>query len=322
MTASRYPLRSMTAVRDRAPRSRAVAVAVLLPLLAGGAVAQQVPDTDFAPPIPRPAFPEGEGPIVLVDAAHNNFHTADGRYSAFAALLRRDGFVVESSDQPFTRASLARAAVLVIANAIADENVQDWVLPTPSAFSPAEIEAVEEWVAGGGALLLIADHMPIAGNAEALAAVFGLRFYNGFAFDEDGGGQSVFSRARGSLRAHPITDGRTGEARVDSVMTFTGQAFRADADADVHPLIVLPEGFEVLLPSVAWEFSDTTPRVAGAGLLQAAALEYGRGRVAVFGEAAMFSAGPERRPIGMNHPIAGQNHQLVLNALRWLVGNR
>jgi len=49
----------------------------------------------------------------------------------------------------------------------------------------------------------------------------------------------------------------------------------------------------------------------------------GRGRVAVFGEAAMFTAqvsGPERRPMGMNTPTAAQNPQFLLNVMHWLAG--
>jgi hypothetical protein len=52
-------------------------------------------------------------------------------------------------------------------------------------------------------------------------------------------------------------------------------------------------------------------------------LAFGRGRVAVFGEAAMFSAqlaGPERRPMGMNAPEAPQNPRFLLNLVRWLAG--
>jgi hypothetical protein len=49
----------------------------------------------------------------------------------------------------------------------------------------------------------------------------------------------------------------------------------------------------------------------------------GRGRVAFFGEAAMFSAqvaGREKRPMGMNAPLAEQNAQFALNTLHWLSG--
>jgi hypothetical protein len=300
---------------------RSLATTALFCITAAGANAQQVPDPDFNPPIPNPEFDPGEGPLVLVDAAHNNFHTADGRYGAFARLLERDGYVVGSNEQPFTRAVLSRGAVMVIANAIADENVGDWVLPTPSAFTDGEIDAVVDWVSRGGSLLLIADHMPIAGNAEALAAAFGLRFYNGFAFDEDGGGAVLFSRAAGTLRETPVSNGRHRGERVDSIATFTGQAFRVDPGVEAEPLLVLPDGYTVWLPEVAWEFSDATPRVSGAHLLQGALLRYGEGRLAVFGEAAMFSAqlaGPNRTPMGMSRPEAAQNPQLVLNVIHWL----
>ncbi len=309
---------------------RALALVVLVSPLASGVGtvqalhAQQVADTAYTPPILDPEFPEGEGPLVLIDEAHFNFHTADGRYLAFARLLRRDGFVVEPSTQPFTSAVLARADVLVIANALAekDADTDDWSLPTPSAFMRAEIDAVEEWVREGGSLLLIADHMPIPGAAEALAASFGLRFQNGFAVDTvTGRGTATFRRTDGSLRLHPIIDGRTPDERVDSVTAFMGQAFRADGDAE--PLMVLDENWILLLPEVAWEFSETTPRIPAANLLQGAVLEHGAGRVAAFGEAAMFSAqvsGAGRTPMGMNVPAADQNYRLALNVLHWLIG--
>nr|MBA3243484.1 DUF4350 domain-containing protein [Acidobacteriota bacterium] len=118
------------------------------------AVAQQVADPDFKPPIASPAYKPGRDPVVLIDEAHHNFHTAMGRYQPFAELLRRDGYRVEASAVPFTEESLKRARVLVISNAIAERNVNNWTLPTDSAFTDAEIAAVREWVRGGGALLL------------------------------------------------------------------------------------------------------------------------------------------------------------------------
>jgi hypothetical protein len=47
----------------------------------------------------------------------------------------------------------------------------------------------------------------------------------------------------------------------------------------------------------------------------------GKGRVAVFGEAAMFSAqleGALRSPMGMNLPAAAENSRFLLNLMRWL----
>ena len=58
-------------------------------------------------------------------------------------------------------------------------------------------------------------------------------------------------------------------------------------------------------------------------MLQGAVIPFGKGRVAAFGEAAMFSAqvsGPNRMPAGMNDPGAPQNAQFLLNVLHWLSG--
>lgn len=277
-------------------------------------------DTAFTPSVAHPAFAAAAGPLVLLDEAHNNFHTVAGRYAPFAALLRRDGFVVEPLRDHFTDAALARVKVLVIANAMADRNKGNWTLPTPSAFDTGEIAAVRRWVVAGGSLLLIADHMPFGGATAALASAFGVYMTNGFATDSCHADEFVFTRAQGLSRVHPIVRGRNASERIDSVRTFTGQAFRADSTA--VPLLVLAPGTILLLPSEAWKFSDATPVMPADGMLQGAALRVGRGRVAVFGEAAMFSAqvsGGERRPMGMNAPSAGQNPQFLLNVMHWLV---
>lgn len=288
--------------------------------------AQQVPDTAFVPPIAAPAFPTGRGPRVLIDAAHFNLHTADGGYFAFARLLRRDGYRVASNDAPFTAAALADADVLVVSNAMHEQSRQGFApLPNLSAFTDAEIAAVESWVRAGGSLLLIADHMPLAGHAATLAAAFGVRFHNGFALPPSGRGRLTFRRSDGSLPAGPVADGRHASERVDSVTTFTGQAFRVDPGIDAVPLLVVPADYELLLPQVAWQFSEATPRIAAAHLLQGALVRHGKGRVALFGEAAMFSAqlaGPQRVPAGMNDPIAGQNYRFALNLLHWLTEGR
>jgi hypothetical protein len=312
--------------------------ALVLAVLAGPrhAAAQQLGDSDFDPPVPAPAFPEGQGPVVLIDEAHQNFHTSEGRYAPFARLLRRDGYVVQPLREPISAATLGAARILVIANPIAAVNVGNWVLPNPSAFTPTEIDAVSQWVRGGGSLLLIADHMPCPGAADDLADALGLVFYNGFAVRhrdgpdrlitalEDVAGTITFSRADGTLVDHPILAGRATTERVESVMTFTGQAFRPRPDAiDLRPLLIVPDGVVVLLPERAWVFTETTPRVSATGLLQGATLRLGTGRVAAFGEAAMFTAqrsGPQGRPMGMNHPDARGNAQFLLNTVHWLSG--
>ncbi|CAN5713200.1 hypothetical protein BH23GEM1_BH23GEM1_06580 [soil metagenome] len=65
----------------------------------------------------------------------------------------------------------------------AQQNVDNWKLPTPSAYTAEEIEAVRQWVSDGGSLLLVADHMPFPGATAALACALGFTFANNFAID-------------------------------------------------------------------------------------------------------------------------------------------
>ena len=64
--------------------------------------AQQVPDAAYRPAIKQPTYTPGTGPRVGIDEAHNNFHTAADRYSPFATLLARDGYVVKPFSDRFT----------------------------------------------------------------------------------------------------------------------------------------------------------------------------------------------------------------------------
>ena len=56
---------------------------VLLLSVRTGAIAQQFADPEFDATVDRPVF-TGSHPLVLLDEAHNNFHTAGGRYKPFA----------------------------------------------------------------------------------------------------------------------------------------------------------------------------------------------------------------------------------------------
>jgi hypothetical protein len=273
------------------------------------AVAQYVPDTTFRPPIEKPAFLPQKGPVVLLDEAHFNYHTSAGRYLPFAELLRRDGYIVKASTGLFTAETLRGGSILVISNALNERNQRDGNPPNLPAFTPLEVEAVRDWVSGGGALLLIADHRPFAGAAETLGRAFGIRFLDGAVTRRGGDDWIVFRKSEGTLIDDPITKG------IDDVATFTGSSFELDTIG--RPLLVFgPEMYSS--PQ-----QDAPNAVPVSGRLQGAVLTFGKGRVAVFGEAAMFSAqlsGPDKAPMGMNAPVAKHNPQFLLNLMHWLAG--
>ena len=208
--------------------------------------------------------------------------------------------------------------ILVIANALHPSNQTEWSLPTPSAFSESEIRTLTEWVRQGGSLFLIADHMPFPGAGEKLAAVFGIKFYNGFAVGKKETGDPDLFTPNHGLHESVLTEGRSQEEKVTSIQTFTGQAFEIPANA--KPIVVLDSSFQLLLPKTAWKFDTLTTVLPAKNLVQGAFLNYGKGRVVVFGEAAMFSAQIQQGKIlmGMNAPTAGQNPQFLLNVIHWL----
>ena len=284
----------------------------------------QTADEQWSPTVTSPEFPQGDGPVVVVDAAHGNFHTVDGRYSAFAELLGLDGYRIQSANTRVTPDLLGQAGVFVISNAVHGGDDAEWKLPTPPAFTSDETGVIVNWVKKGGSLLLIADHMPFPGGTADLANEFGIIFLNGFAMKsaKDGGTLS-FTRSSGLLADHAITRGRSESEMIESITSFTGQAFRFVTP--VQPLMIMPDDWEVLLPIEAWVFDESTPTISARGLIQGGVLRYGAGRVAVFGEAAMFTAQTSVSDevvsqMGLNHPSASANSQFLLNVMHWLTG--
>jgi hypothetical protein len=108
---------------------------------------------------------------------------------------------------------------------------------------------------------------------------------------------------------------------VSKVVSFTGQAFKIPSKA--VNILRFDENYENLMPDTAWVFTDKTPRTKAKDWSQGAFLEFGKGRLVVFGEAAMFTAqlaGPQRIRAGMNDERASENYLLLLNIIHWLDG--
>ena len=167
----------------------------------------------------------------------------------------------------------------------------------------------------------------------------------------------------GWLSDHTITHGRAGfpVESIPYATSFTGQSFRYAQPSDqpgqiCKPLMQLGEGTYNLLtvaqdayfgvdstesennlvtdaltyqkvPKYTAYFistANTAPKTDDCGgYLQGATVERGTGKVAVFGEAGMFTAqiaADMRSQMGFNNVLAGNNQQFVLNTLHWLDG--
>ncbi len=277
---------------------------------------EQRANNNYLPPAFEPKYINGNSPTIYLDEAHFNFHTMNGRYKAFASVLSKDGYLVAPFVDKFTRENLSKVEILVVANAFGDST--NWKLPTLSAFSKEEIKVVNDWVYKGGALFLIADHMPAAGASTKLAFSFGFNFINGYLYNfKTFSDVDIFSKTDGSLTETFLTKG------IDSVASFTGQAFFIPENA--KSIMNVGEDYIIYLPSEIGKISGSkTPKFYAKGLSQGAIIEYGKGRIAVFGEAGMFTSqwsgesGDEEFIMGMNNENASHNHLLLLNIVHWL----
>lgn len=294
---------------------RYVFLLLLLLCIKVSGFSQQIPDTLYQPNIQKKTM----NIEVYIDEAHNNFHTKNNRFKPFANVLSKAGYTVKGFTQKFSAESLQKVKVLVISNALVEGARGPFVIPTPNAFTKEEIKAVSGWVKNGGALFLIADHMPFAGASEKLAKAFGFTFYDSFLFDKNRGGILDFSKENNLLANNFLTQKSRGFYDVSLVKTYTGQAFKIPNKA--KSILKLNENYIVHLPDTMWRFSEKTKRFSAKGLSQGAIVNYKKGKVAVFGEAAMFTAqlaGAKQFKVGMNAKGAEDNHKLLLNIMRWL----
>jgi hypothetical protein len=295
-------------------------ITTLLISCMGEGIAQQQVDKNFVPQPFSCKLCDSVSPIVAVDAAHYNYHTVDNRFAPFGKVLSADGFNVKSNNTTFTEESLTKFDVLVIANALSDKNSDNWDLPIYYAFTRGEIEAVYNWVINGGALFLIADHMPWPAASANLAEMFGFSFFNGYV-EITGESEQFFSILENSLLPGPVVTSE-GESAIDRVQGFLGQGFLIPPKA--IPVLKFTRPAVSWMPEKSWNIEDTTPYFDATNYYQGALLEVGTGRIAVFGEAGMFTAqivteDNETWEMGMNADNALQNQQLLINIMRWLV---
>lgn len=287
---------------------------------------QQIVDPDYKPAVANPAYVR-DGPVVAIDEAHANFHTAAGNYRPFADLLRADGYQVRASTSKLTAKTFAGVDVFVIVNA-------------REPFTDAESNALRDWVNNGGSLLLTADHAPFGAATQSLATKFSISMGKGWAYDSEQPGrittQLAYSRANGLLGDHPILDGRNPSEAINVVRTFTGQSLGMPKDAvallnfrntarEAPTTEVLNAAGATAAEGRSGPLDDT---MSLAGRVQGMALPFGKGRLVALGEAGMFSAqsvifpagSPQQNfKFGMNLP-GTDNQQFALNVMHWLSG--
>lgn len=273
---------------------------------------------------------ERHRPVIAFDSGHNNWGDQEN-FSVMKNFLSENGFEVTQLAERIGREALRHIDVYHTSNALAPINIENWALPTPSAFTPMEIGTLFEWVCEGGALFLAIEHMPFPGAYNALAAALGITLSNGFVVDKtklhgfsmdaiSAAGTLQFSRERNSLARHPLLDGPNPFKRVEYLSTDTGSAFQLPEHA--ISLTSLGANIVSLEPETSWKFNDATPQRDVTGWTQIGILEVGKGRVVVVGDNFLVSAPAFLEPPYVESQqeaeLGAYNHQFTLNAYRWL----
>lgn len=294
---------------------------------------------DYVVTVEKPFYKAGKGPRVIVDEAHHNYQTMEDRFKGFADLLTADGARVTPNRAPYSAETLAQTDIVVMTNALSAKNAEEkatinkWELPAPDALTDDEVEALVTWIRAGGSMLLVADHMPFPNAVDKLAARVGIAMGDNFAFDAaftyKHGDMNLIkfyqkqpASNTGILHASWLTRGRNASEHVPYVVTFTGSAFRVKPGVRFTPVLELGEGSKIAWPFDHSDITVKTPFSRGNGLYQGVVLRMGKGRVAVFGEASMFSVNYAEwvgnYPTGFQNPDAPYNKQFILNLFHWL----
>ena len=270
--------------------------------------------------------------VMLDEAHHNVMATASGGYRPLVHVLTDAKFSVTPNSLPFRPDRLATTDVVVVANPNGADERAPVAERATSAFTDAEINAVEKWVRGGGGLLLVTDHYPTGVAARKLAERFGVKLSGGWTDDPANQwalpghgptfGHLVFSLENGLLPDHPITRGSDEWEKIEGVSTITGGSMEGPPGS-ASLLLLSPTAVDWIPPSTPRAPSNATPQaqagdfnpcpscdqVSAAGHSQGIAFVFGRGRVVVIGEMGAL----------VDYSVPGmQNRQFALNIVRWL----
>jgi hypothetical protein len=132
--------------------------------------------------------------VICVDESHKE-RTAQEYYQAFKARLRERGKVVTHTQKPLTAAHLKGVDLLLVGGP-----EHPWVFGRDADLWDAnEIEAIADFVAGGGALFVLGDGLGSVDRMNAIIAQYGITFRSDSVGD-------VTTRAAGGV-PHPMTAG-------------------------------------------------------------------------------------------------------------------
>lgn len=228
---------------------------------------------------------------ILFDAGHavdagNADWVIGGAYSDFADLLRQHGFTVHETAEPLTAERL--------------KGYQALVLPEPnSVFSTEEQQAIIQFIANGGGVFFIGDHIESDRNLDGIDSV---GIFNqfvpalGFKMEDANVMEANLSAepVSGEYTEHPVT------YKVGQMAIWAGTSIRILDPTRVQGIVFFSE----------WLYGQPALAVG----------THGKGRFVVIGDSAPFDDGSGTNPMENLHKgfMEYDHKQLALNVIHWL----
>ncbi len=211
-------------------------------------------------------------------------HPADSSYAAAAErLAERDFEVAPNEDRPLTRETLAGADVLVVAHP-SDPKWEATVSDRAARLSEAELDAIEEFVRGGGGLIALGEteQAKYGNNLNDLLNRFGIEIESCTVQDYEHHHSAPswilaqLGDARSSGESGTSADGATlhGDAAVDLLTRVEQACFYRAGTLALH--------------NGARAIARTHPTASPPGAPLAAVVEHGAGRVAALADSDLF----------------------------------
>ncbi len=240
---------------------------------------------------PPAAAGRGSGGVIVVDQAHRQAFTVDRQgplqLSRFARVLTDAGAEVRSSRAPLDAGVLDGAAALVISGPF-------------EPLSPAELDAVETFLARGGRLAVM---LHVGAAVASLGFRLGVSISNGVVRDPAAmvGSDPTDFRARAVGAPHPVLAGVERFSLYGAwALLPRGRGTRSLAVTSAQAWVDLNRNQRKDAQDAVQTFS-----VALAG-------SRGEGRFVFFGDDAVFQ----------NKFLQGDNRRLAHNLARWLLARR
>ncbi|WP_432932062.1 DUF6421 family protein [Microbispora sp. CA-135349] len=237
-------------------------------------------------------------PAVLFDEAHseawtirrevaesmNPAHPDDNSYAEAAGALRRLGHTVRAhTEGPVTPDVLAGCDVFVVAHPSAGRWERTTGVGSP-VFAAGEIDAIEAYVAGGGGLIVLAEHEQekYGSNLADLLARFGVTVEHTTVQDPGNCHNKVATWILGAPSGQAVT----GQAVTGQAVTGRGGVAQ-DLLAEVRRACFYRAG-TLGVPAGASVLFETSASADPASAPLVAAVRHGRGRVVVLADSDLF----------------------------------